>query len=101
MDFLANIVDKWQIDLAVNVKKILAVEAESRHAQILQFGSYKMGVHFPETDMDLICVFPSYIQQEDFFNIFKSVIEKADGIKEIIDVVDAKVPILKIKYNDL
>ena len=60
-----------------------------------------MGVHFPDTDMDLICVFPSYIQQEDFFNIFKSVIEKAEGIREIIDVVDAKVPILKIKYNDL
>ncbi len=51
--------------------------------------------------MDLICVFPSYILQDDFFNIFKNVIEKADGIREIIDVVDAKVPILKIKYKDL
>ena len=98
MDFLANLVDKWQIDLAVNVKKIPAAEAESRHSQILQFGSYRIGVHFPSTDMDLICVFPSYIKQEDFFNIFKSVIEKEADVKEIIDVVDAKVPILKIKY---
>lgn len=32
LDFLADIVDKWQIDLAVNVKMIAAAEAESRHA---------------------------------------------------------------------
>ena len=90
--------DSWHLDLSKNVKNIPAKEAESRHSTILSFGSFKMGVHFPQTDMDLICVFPHYIQQEDFFSGFKNVLTGLKETEEILDVVDARIPILKLKF---
>lgn len=58
-----------------------------------------MGVHFPQTDMDLICVVPSYISKEDFFSDFMRVLSKeVPGMQEVIDVIDSRVPILKLNY---
>lgn len=58
-----------------------------------------MRVHFPNTDMDLICVFPSYIESEDFFVGFKAKLHEDENAQDIIDVVDARVPILKLRYK--
>ena len=66
---------------------------------MLAFGSYKLGVQFPFTDIDLICVFSSYIYKDDFFEDFKTTLLQTPGISHVLDVVDAKVPILKIQFN--
>ncbi|CDW77806.1 poly polymerase gamma [Stylonychia lemnae] len=95
---LKEIINQWQIDHAVNVRKINQQEAQKRQSCLLPFGSYEMGVHFPDTDMDLICVFPQYILQEDFFNTFKTFITSQKDVENVIDVVDARVPILKLKF---
>jgi poly(A) polymerase len=59
-----------------------------------------MGVHFPQTDMDLICLFPSYITKDDFFSDFMKVLQnnKPDA-QDVLDVIDSRVPILKLKYQ--
>ena len=49
--------------------------------------------------MDLICVFPSYIESEDFFVGFKAKLHEDENAQDIIDVVDARVPILKLRYK--
>ncbi len=96
---LVSLINTWHVEHAISAKKISKQEAESRKAYILPFGSFEMRVHFPDTDMDLICVFPSYISQDDFFQHFKNKLYDLEDAKEIIDVVDARVPILKLRYK--
>ncbi len=57
-----------------------------------------MRVHFPSTDMDLICLFPAYIESEDFFGGFKAKLGEVEEAQDIIDVVDARVPIMKLRW---
>ena len=59
-----------------------------------------LGVFFPQTDMDVICLFPNYIKSDDFFSKFKDELKKV-GVKNVLEIVDARVPILKFKINDL
>jgi poly(A) polymerase len=59
-----------------------------------------MGVHFPQTDMDLICLFPSYITKDDFFTDFMQVLQNnKEDAKDVIDVIDSRVPILKLVFK--
>jgi poly(A) polymerase Pap1 len=49
--------------------------------------------------MDLICVLPSYINKDDFFTDFMNVLSKdVKDVEEVLDVIDSRVPILKLKY---
>ena len=50
--------------------------------------------------MDIICLFPNYIKSDDFFSKFKDELKKV-GVKNVLEIVDARVPILKFKINDL
>ncbi len=74
MNSINQLVNQWQREYAHSVKSIK--ETDIKQAQIHSFGSFKMGVHFPQTDMDLICVFPNYISKDDFFTDFMKVISK-------------------------
>jgi poly(A) polymerase len=58
-----------------------------------------MGVHFPHTDMDLICLLPNYISKDDFFSDFMRELSKEPDAEDVIDVIDSRVPILKLTFR--
>jgi poly(A) polymerase len=58
-----------------------------------------MGVHFPHTDMDLICLLPNYITKDDFFNDFMKELSKEADVEDVIDVIDSRVPIIKLTFK--
>ena len=83
------------------MKNISPAEANTRNARVLSFGSFKLGAHLPQTDLDLICLFPNYIDSEEFFSSFKELIRNKDGVQHVLEVIDARVPILKVKFTNL
>lgn len=74
-------------------------EAYKTHAYIYPFGSFKLGVQFDETDIDVICVVPNFINEGQFFNLFKKELENNPSVGYVLDVIDTKIPILKIQYD--
>ena len=76
-------------------------EAAARAAggKIFTFGSYRLGVHGPGSDIDTLCVAPKHVQREDFFEIFEVLLNAQEGIAETAAVPEAYVPVIKTKFH--
>ncbi|KAM0676053.1 hypothetical protein GVAV_000014 [Gurleya vavrai] len=69
--------------------------------RIHTFGSYRLGVHQKNADIDTLLIAPSSFSHKDFFKTFYGMLE---GIKEIEDlqkVEDAYVPLIKFKIQNV
>lgn len=59
------------------------VAANAAGGKIFTFGSYRLGVHGPGSDIDTLCVVPKYVSRNDFFDVFEPMIRELDGVTEV------------------
>lgn len=71
-------------------------EAAARGAggKIFTFGSYRLGVHGPGSDIDTLIVAPKHVDRQDFIEIFHSILQNDSWVTEATAVPDAYVPII-------
>jgi poly(A) polymerase len=71
--------------------------------RIFTYGSYRLGVYGPGSDMDTLVVAPRYVDVDQYFKIFPALLEEmAPGaITDLNPVPDAFVPIIKFEFNDI
>lgn len=69
--------------------------------QVLTLGSYKLGVHSPDSDIDLLCVAPSRYSREEFQQEFFAILESLDDVSYCYGIFRAKVPIIKMILNGI
>ncbi|KAI9741766.1 MAG: hypothetical protein M1834_000152 [Cirrosporium novae-zelandiae] len=86
----------------VSKKKGLSQAAiDAAGGKIFTYGSYRLGVYGPGSDIDTLVVVPRHVFREDFFAEFPSVLERMSSpgaIEEMTPVPDAYVPIIKLEY---
>ncbi|KAK3029625.1 hypothetical protein RJ639_037942 [Escallonia herrerae] len=71
-------------------------------ATILTFGSYGLGVHSSESDIDALCVGPYFATlAEDIFVVLRNMLASRPEISEIICIKDAKVPLMRFKFDGI
>ncbi|KAH8096719.1 polymerase [Cristinia sonorae] len=75
--------------------------AEAAGGKIFTFGSYRLGVHGPGSDIDTLCVVPKHVSREDFFDVFENMLRETDGVTEASGVPDAYVPVIKTKISGI
>ncbi|KAI0921175.1 hypothetical protein AcW1_004762 [Taiwanofungus camphoratus] len=75
--------------------------ANAAGGKIYTFGSYRLGVHGPGSDIDTLCVVPKHVSREDFFDVFEGMLKDTEGVSEASGVPDAYVPIIKIKISGI
>ncbi|XP_038884466.1 nuclear poly(A) polymerase 4-like isoform X2 [Benincasa hispida] len=71
---------------------------EDANAVIFTFGSYRLGVHGPGSDIDTLCVGPSYVNREDFFIILHNILAEMEEVADLQPVPDAHVPVMRFKF---
>lgn len=75
--------------------------AKDSGGKIFTFGSYRLGVHGPGSDIDTLVVVPKHVVREDFFTVFDGLLRGRSELEEIAPVPDAFVPIIKIKFSGI
>ena len=90
---------------SVGKKKGLSQSAiDNAGGRIFTFGSYRLGVFGPSSDIDTLLVAPKHVSRADFFEYFPDLLRKMSppgAIKELTPVPDAHTPIIKLKYADV
>lgn len=86
----------------VSLKKNMS-EGMARDAggKIFTFGSYRLGVHGPGSDIDALVVVPKHVTRENFFEVFEELLRQRPELEELTSVPDAFVPIIKIKFDGI
>lgn len=75
--------------------------ASAGNAKVFTFGSFRLGVFGPGSDIDTLVVGPTYVTRSDFFEVFPDLLVKMtpEGtITDLTPVTDAFVPIIKFEY---
>ncbi|KAI2383092.1 polynucleotide adenylyltransferase, partial [Ophidiomyces ophidiicola] len=72
--------------------------------KIFTFGSYRLGVYGPGSDIDTLVVGPKHVAIEDFFADFPPILEQMapkGSIEKLTPVPDAFVPIIKLELSGI
>ena len=72
--------------------------------KIFTFGSYRLGVYGPGSDIDTLTVVPKHVSREDFFEHFPPLLSRMappGAVEEMTPVPDAFVPIIKLELSGI
>lgn len=86
------------VSLQKNMSEGMAKDAGGK---IFTFGSYRLGVYGPGSDIDTLVVVPKHVTRDHFFDIFDKLLRKLPDLEEIAPVPDAFVPIIMIKVSGI
>ncbi|KAJ6545588.1 Poly(A) polymerase central domain-containing protein [Mycena capillaripes] len=75
--------------------------ATANGGKIFTFGSYRLGVHDPGSDLNILCVVPAHVSRDDFFEVFEPMLMELEGVSEVTSVSDAYVPNIGAKISGI
>ncbi|KAJ7368681.1 Poly(A) polymerase central domain-containing protein [Mycena albidolilacea] len=97
---VASLVKKFVRNVAMS-RGLSEAAATAAGGKIFMFGSYRLGVHGPGSDIDTLCVVPKHVSRDDFFEVFEPMLIEMEGVSEVSGVTDEYVPIIKAKISGI
>uniref|UniRef100_A0A0D9X350 polynucleotide adenylyltransferase n=1 Tax=Leersia perrieri TaxID=77586 RepID=A0A0D9X350_9ORYZ len=71
-------------------------------ATVLTYGSYTLGAHGPESDIDALCLGPCIATlQYHFFVLLRQILEDRPEVSELQTVENAKVPLMRFRFSGI
>lgn len=95
---LNKIVTEWIFEAGVE-QGLDAAEAREAGGKIFTFGSYRLGVATPGSDIDALCVSPKHVTRDAFFSVFLAKLQQDPRVERITPVPDAYTPVLKFCFS--
>ncbi|KAL9126360.1 MAG: hypothetical protein Q9217_004578 [Psora testacea] len=86
------------------IKNLSQPSIDAAGGKIFTFGSYRLGVYGPGSDIDTLVVVPKHVTREDFFEHFPPILGRMappGAIEEMTPVPDAFVPIIKLEFSGI
>jgi poly(A) polymerase Pap1 len=79
---VAALVKKFVYQISLK-RGLSETAASAAGGKIFTFGSYRLGVHGPGSDIDTLCVVPKHVSREDFFEEFETMLREMEGVTEV------------------
>lgn len=79
---VATLVKKFVYKVGIS-RGLSEAAAAAAGGKIFTFGSYRLGVHGPGSDIDTLCVVPKHVSREDFFEVFEPMLREFEGVTEV------------------
>lgn len=79
---LAAVIKKFVYKVSI-ARGLSEAAASAAGGKIYTFGSYRLGVHGPGSDIDTLCVVPKQITREDFFESLEPMLKDIEGVTEV------------------
>jgi poly(A) polymerase len=100
LETLEVIFRNWIVSIAT-MKGMSRHQAMHLGGKLLTFGSYHLGVHQRDADIDTLCVAPWIIERKDFFVLFFDTLRKQPEVTDCQSVEEAFVPVIKLKFSGI
>lgn len=71
----------------------------SQHVPLKIFGSYRLNVHTPDADIDVLCVAPKHVTRADFFTSFVAMLAARPDVSMLFPVPEAYTPVIKFELD--
>jgi poly(A) polymerase len=97
---IQKIINKW-IQEASTKQGFTGEALRMACGKVFTFGSFRLGLVTPASDIDALCVAPKHISRDDFFESLLPILEGNQHVSELSGVPDAVVPIIKMKYREV
>jgi poly(A) polymerase len=68
---------------------------------LITFGSYRLGVHRRDSDIDVLSLFADTVSREDFFSSFPEFLAKDKRVSKLLSVKNAYTPVVKFYLNGI
>ncbi|CCF47226.1 hypothetical protein CH063_04087 [Colletotrichum higginsianum] len=104
LEHLARICDEFVKRVAREREKGNDALIRDARGKIFTYGSYRLGVYGPGSDIDTLVVAPKYVTRADYFEIFPDLLKEMappGAITDMAVVADAFVPIIKFEFSGI
>lgn len=98
---LQEICDEFVRTVAKEKEPKNEILIRNAHGKVLTYGSFRLGVYGPGSDIDTLVVGPKYVTRDDYFKHFPQLLidmAPKGAITDMAVVTDAFVPIIKFEY---
>eukprot|EP00759_Apiculatamorpha_spiralis_P044166 PhF_6_TR41289/c0_g1_i2/m.62480/K14376/PAP; poly(A) polymerase len=97
---LQNMVTEW-VRREARKKGLGEDVAQTAGGRLFTSGSYRLGVHKPGSDIDVVVVVPQFIGPQDFFGSFYQALCAHKEVTNPNKVETARVPIISIEFKNV
>ncbi|KAM3523463.1 hypothetical protein NHJ13051_005066 [Beauveria bassiana] len=104
LESLQKITDEFVRKVAREKEPKNDILIKNARGKVFTYGSFRLGVFGPGSDIDTLIVAPKYVTREDYFKYFPDLLAEMapkDSITDLAAVTDAFVPIIKFEYSGI
>ncbi|KAM0248155.1 hypothetical protein ACHAQJ_009572 [Trichoderma viride] len=104
LDSLQEICNEFVRKVATEKEPKNDMLIKNARGKVFTYGSFRLGVFGPGSDIDTLIVAPKYVTREDYFKYFPDLLvtmAPQGAITDLTVVTDAFVPIIKFEYSDI
>ncbi|KAL3617201.1 hypothetical protein CASFOL_038948 [Castilleja foliolosa] len=101
IDKLRKIVMEWAKRVAYQ-RRLPNCYIRAASATVVIYGSCGLGVHNHDSDIDALCVGPSFATMaDDFFVVLKNMLASQPEVSNILCVKDSRVPLMRLSFDGI
>lgn len=95
---LSIVVQDWARDVCISQGQQEQISS-GVGARIFTFGSFRLGVHGPGSDIDTLCIGCQFVTREHFFGELFDRLKQDSRVDELAAVPDAYVPVMTMRFR--